>query len=354
MSQDNNHTLKGKELYIIVGGSLFVLVVCLFLIFYIYTNFYASKSIAGFQNKISPVERLKAKPEVAALITKEATANSKEVFSQLDALSKTQTDKAQAESLKLFAASSLMKLDRNAGADYYIGIAKDLNNAPVVRAYAMTKLSQYAIGDGDLNLLKVFFDDPAVIKKMSSDEIKLAVNKKILEAYPMPLASANVARLELKKNPTKDNALLLRDLYFGNLEAGVKLFDTTEGLSHFLPVTYLAVADFLRKSEAVGAATTSEVRLNYDKAFGSSIANNQTETKQFIMLHYADYLLSIKLTTDAETVLKQFITENLTESIAKNLKSTGGLDYPNVLKYMKASKTQVAKDLSKKIGTFIQ
>jgi hypothetical protein len=204
-------------------------------------------------------------------------------------------------------------------------------------------------------LIKVFFKDPNEVKKLTNpDDVKLAVNKKILEVYPMPLASANVARLELKKNLTKENAQLLRDLYFGHVEAGIKLFSETEGLAHFLPVTYLAMADFYRKSESVGAATTSEVRINYERAYGASLAQGQTDTRQFIMLHYTDYLLSVKLNSDAEVVLKNFLGENLTEVVAKNLQNTKGADYPNLVKYLKISKTPVAKAVLKKIGTFLQ
>lgn len=300
-----------------------------------------------------PVAKLKKDSTVAPLIDKLGKENSQEVFKAFDQLAKDEKDKSQAESLKLYAAASLINLDRSAGADYYIGIANDLNNTAIVRAYAMTQLSQYAVGDGNMNLLRVFFKNPEDIKKMTPDEIKLTINHRILETYSMPLAMANVMRLELKKEPTADKARLLQDIYISKINQLNAGFSEIDGLSHFLPATYLAMSDFYRRSEAVGVSSSTEVRSSYDKAYGESVVRNQTITKQFVMLHYADYLLSKKMTKEAETVLSQFIQDNLTEMIVKNLKSTGGSDYPNVIDFMDSPENQVAKDLTKKIGQYI-
>lgn len=335
---------------LVVGGVLVVTVLAG--VTYGVVRYYRNTVVT--QKTPSPVELLKRKPEVAALINQQARANSKEVFTAFDELSKKEADKNQAESLKLYAASSLIGIDRKAGADYYVKIAKDLNNEPIVRAYAMTQLSQYAIGDANLSLLTAFFDDPTVVKKMTSDEIKLAINKKILEVYPMPLALANTARLELKKEPTKEKAQLLRDLYSARIEQGLASFNEVEGLSHFSSVTYLVMAAFLEQSEVVGVGTTTEVREYYDKAFAASLAANQVSTKQFVMLHYADYLISRKLNADAEMVISSFVQENLTETFVTNFKGTKGIDYPSILKYMSTSQSKTAKDLSRKIGAFLK
>ena len=301
----------------------------------------------------SPVTDLKSNKETAALIKELQVANSSSTFKALDAMSKENGDKAQAQSLKLYAGASLIGIDRNAGAAYYLAIAKDLNNTPFVRAYALTQITRYASGDGNTQTLALLFDDPASIKAMSKDEVTLLANKKILEVFPMPGASAIVARLELIKTPTKENALRLRELYMEDIASGSDNFSRIEGLSHFVPGIYLSTARFLQESEKVGAASTTEVRYYYDKAFRESLQQAQGITKQFIMLAYLDYLLSKKMSVDADTLIKEFLKEPLTLMLVNNLKSTHGIDYPYILTYLK-TKAPLALDLDKKIGVYVK
>ena len=169
----------------------------------------------------------------------------------------------------------------------------------------------------------------------------------------MPSVAARVAQYELKRNPTKENALALRALYFERIVLGANAFSQKEGLAHFVPETYYILAQFLRESESVGAATTVEVREYYDKAYTESLAQNQPITKQFITLSYTDYLLSKKLNKDAEKILGELLKENLTPMVIRNLIATKGASYSYILAYIKTG-TPLASELSKKLGEFIQ
>ena len=292
-------------------------------------------------------------PRVTSLIQELKNNNSTTTFIAFENLSKTEKDTALAESLKLYAAASLINLDKNAGNEYYTAIYKDYKNTPFMRAYALTQLTRYASGDGTTKPLLFLFEDSINAKTMSHDEIILAANKKILELYPMPSVAARVAQYELKRNPTKENALALRALYFERIVLGANVFSQKEGLSHFVPETYYILAQFLRESESVGAATTVEVREYYDKAYTESLAQNQPITKQFIMLSYTDYLLSKKLNKDAEKILGELLKENLTPMVIRNLIATKGASYSYILAYIKTG-TPLASELSKKLGEFIQ
>lgn len=331
---NQNTTIEIKEQnparFFIVGLFLLFIVIIVATVFYVYKNKEKNKN---YQAK-SPIFQLKADKEAGPLISKMETANTKEVFTSLNELSKNETDNYKAEILKLYAGASLVTLDRNAGVEYYIKIANDTTNSNLGRAYAMTQIAQYASGDGNPQLLKVFFSDASSTKKMSQDEIALTVNKKILGLYPMNIALAKVARLELKKNPSKATAQLMYDTYMPQITSTTKLFDQTDGLSHFTPQAYLATAAFLRNTEVYGVSTTTEVRSYFDRAYTSSLAFNQQITKQFIMLNYLDYLLSKNLKDDALSLMIKLEGESITPMVGTNLKTTHGLGYPSIVNYV--------------------
>ncbi len=294
------------------------------------------KKSQGYPGK-NTVAILKNDPTAGVAINRAVTNNSQAAFATLDELAKKESDKEKAEVLALYAASSLINLDRKAGVEYYSKIANDITNSNLNRAYAMTQISQYAAGDANPEFLKVFFSDPSVYIKMSQNESKLFINKKILELYPMNIALSNVARLELKKSPSKENAKKLYDTYIPQIASTTLYFDGAEGLSHFSPQALLGTSYFLRDVEVYGVSSTTEVRAYFDQAYVSSLRHNQTITKQFILLGYADYLLSKKLNKDAVTVLVQLDREALTPMVSGNLKTTKGSEYPNLLSFTKTS-----------------
>ena len=339
-------TPEKKKVILLFGIGVSMCLVLLAL-YFLYTKNKAENTIAS-RTSDSGVT-----PLIQELKQELKNNNSTTTFIAFENLSKTEKDTALAESLKLYAAASLINLDKNAGNEYYIAIYKDYKNTPFMRAYALTQLTRYASGDGTTKPLMFLFEDSINAKTMSHDEIILAANKKILELYPMPSVAARVAQYELKRNPTKENALALRALYFERIVLGANAFSQKEGLAHFVPETYYILAQFLRESESVGAATTVEVREYYDKAYTESLAQNQPITKQFIMLSYTDYLLSKKLNKDAEKILGELLKENLTPMVIRNLIATKGASYSYILAYIKTG-TPLASELSKKLGEFIQ
>lgn len=328
----NNYMNKEKYIkFVIINFSILFIFIVAGTAFYVYKN----NAESGEKNTVT---LLKNEKETSLLINKlDTNNNSQAVFNSFDGLAKTETDKNKAEVLKLYAGASLVNLDRNAGTEYYIKIANDTTNSNINRAYAMTQIAQYASGDGNPELLKVFFSDASSTKKMSKDEINLAVNKKILELYPMNIALAKVARFELKKSPSKEVAQMMYDTYMPQIASTTKIFDQAEGLSHFTPQAYLATALFLRSAEMYGVSTTTEVRSYFDRAHSSSLAFNQQITKQFIMLGYLDYLLSRNLQADAQSIMVRFAAENPTPMIVTNLKATHGADYPSIVSYVNKS-----------------
>ena len=316
--------------------------------------FWYTKNTANDTDDIkdTPASRT-SDPSVTSLVQELKNNNSTTTFTAFENLSKTEKDKVLAESLKLYAAASLINLDRNGGNEYYTAIYKDYKNTPFMRAYALTQLTRYASGDENTKPLLFLFEDSVNTETMSRDEIVLFANKTILGLYPMPSVAARVAQYELKRNPTKENALALRALYFEKIVLGANAFSQKEGLAHFVPETYSVLAQFLRASESVGAATTVEVREYYDKAYTESLAQSQPITKQFIMLSYADYLLSKKLSSDAEKVLGELLKESITPMVLGNLTVTKGASYSYILAYVKTG-TPLALELSKKFVVFAQ
>ncbi len=331
---DQNITVETQEQkpvnFLVVGLFLLLMTVIAVTALYLYKN---KEKNNNYQGK-NPVILLKSDKKAGPLISQLETTNTKEVFNSLDTLSKTETDKNKAEVLKLYAASSLVSLDRNAGADYYIKIANDTTNSNLNRAYAMTQIAQYASGDANPELLKVFFSDATSTKKMSQDEIALVVNKKILELYPMNIALAKVARLELKKNPSKVTAQAMYNTYMPQIASTTKFFDQNDGLSHFTPQAYLATAQFLRNAETYGVSTTTEVRSYFGRAYTSSLAFHQDITKQFIMFNYLDYLLSKKLQDDARSLMTKLAAESMTQMVSTNLRTTHGSGYPSIVSFV--------------------
>ena len=347
------NTFLTKRVFSIFAAVTVSIVAIVVIILYLNIASVKKDSNQDVNQEVSPVTTLKQRQDVAQAITNLETNNSKELFATFDSLAKNEKDKSLAQSLKLYAGASLIGVDRNAGAEYYMSVAKDLNNKPFVRAYAMTQIARFASGDGSTKNLSLFFATTTDIVNMSKDNIFLTVNKKILETYPMPGASAVVAKLELRNNKTKENALLLRDLHMNTIVTGVEYFSKVEGLSHFVPGIYLSTAQFLAEAETVGGATTTEVRSYYDKGYKESVSQGQSITKQFIMLSYINYLLSKELKEDAEVVIRAFIAEPLTSMIVTNLSSTKGGDYQYLLSYMTENKT-LGKELEQKIGQYLK
>lgn len=288
---------------------------------------------------------MKSDQTINILINLLETKNSMEVYKAFDTLASKETDKSKYESLRLYAAASLAGLDRTKGADYYMGIANDKSLSNITRAYAMTQITQYASGYSDNNLLKVFFAGDEY-KKLSNTELRLQVNQKILEIYPFGIASARVARFELMKTPSTTTAKTMYDKYISDIKINISNFTGVDGLSHFIPSTYLNTAFFLVDAKKYGVSNEAEIRSYYDKAYSTSIADQNTVTAEFTLLSYANYLLKEGDKSDAESLISKLLTIN-TGDMVRNETKNGLANYPSLNAYSKTG-TELANQLKAK------
>ncbi len=289
------------------------------------------------------IAELKKDEKTRILIDRLSSANSLEVFNSFNDLSKTESDQNKKESLQLFAGASLLALDKTAGSEYFMSIANNTQNSNLTKAYAMIKIYQESLAYAKPEMLKVFFTDyEKDTKGMSGSDIKLVINKKILDVYPFGLAAARAGRLELAKGPTSENAKVLYAKYMPIIDNNIDEFSKTEGQRHFVKNTYLNAAKFLADLEVYGASNVVEVRAYFDKGYNEALSQKDVMTKHFIMMAYADYLLSKNLNTDAEIVLSQLVLQDTSKTIAPSLSVTKGKDYLSVLKYIKSNNTELS------------
>jgi hypothetical protein len=296
-----------------------------------------NKRVADYKSTTerNVISELKSMATTKELLKVMDTNNSMAVHQALDYLASKESNRAKYESLKLYAAASLINLDRSAGAKYYMDIANDTSNSNITRAYAMTQITQYSSGYSDNNLLDIFFTNDSEYKKLTPNEKKLAINKKIIDLYPFGIASARVARYELLNNPSTSTAQDMYNRYIEDINLNISSFSGRDGLSHFIPSTYLNTAYFLREAEKYGVSNREEIRSYFDKAFSFSLASQNMVTAEFTLLSYADYLLKINQTQDAESVISKLLTIS-TSDMVKNETKNGLVNYPSLNKFSKS------------------
>jgi hypothetical protein len=338
---------KIKIITISTGLILLMLVALIMVKQYKSTDIDTITKTATYKEYPNTVAELKKDENTRLLIDRLSSANSLEVFNAFDALSKTESDQNKKESLKLYAGASLLALDKNAGATYFSSVANDAQNSKLTQGYAMMKIYQESLAYAKPEMLKVFFTDyEKETKGMSDSDIKLIINKKILDVYPFGLAAARAGRLELAKNPTSENAKSLYEKYMPIIDKNIDEFSKTEGQRHFVKNTYLNAARFLADLEVYGASNVVEVRAYFDKGYTESLSQKDEMTKHFIMLAYADYLLSENLNADAETVLSQLVNQDTTKTVKPNFSITKGKDYINILNYISKNKSELSAKLA--------
>jgi hypothetical protein len=181
---------------------------------------------------------------------------------------------------------------------------------------------------------------------MSSLERKLEANRKITELYPFGIASARVARYELLKDPSTTTARRMHDRYMEDISKNITYFTGRDGLSHFIPSTYLNTAYFLIEAEKYGVSDTEEVRKSFDSAYSTAVSSQNNTTAEFTLLSYANYLLSKDLKPEAESVLTKLAAINTSKMV--KMSTEGGLaDYKSLSTYLKSG-TDLAKQIKSK------
>ncbi len=307
--------------------------------YFIYEKSVYSKKLDETQKKTT-IAKLKSDPIVAQLINSADKNGGQAVYEQLDKASSQESETNKKQVLMLYAAYALMQSDQIEGAKYYTKIVNNSEFSALNRAYAMIKIRSFAAKDSNPSMVSGLFPNNTLPKVKTNAEIYYLVDKKTYETYPYLISGIRIAEYEYKIKPSTSTAEKVLDKYINNPQnISIEGMLKDEGLRNLIPNTLLAKGKFLSQIEKYGYSNKEDIYNTYNDALKYVDLYGYTDTKGYICLRYANYLLK-----NNETEKAIFILKKVDFTSDKNL-----VKYLNNSKTAKADYTYISKSKNKDI-----
>jgi hypothetical protein len=307
------------------------------------------KSEEQKQISSNPVPYIKDNLDAKAALQYFNDGNYQVAHENFETLVQKEKNEAVKESLMLYSAAALMESDREKAVQYYKDIYTNEEFLKENRAYALLKVLQYSMAENNLSYLYPFLDEKKSPEDLEKNAILLEINKKIYDLYPYSIAAVRLAKLELQKIESKDGAMGIWSKYKDSIEMGRQEMFEKEGLRHMAANTILNEAQLSRDLEKYGLSTSEETLKLFDLAYSTSKLFSPKPTQQFVLLFYAEYLVSMNDREKAFSLLAIINEEGPRSAIKINLSSPGAKDeYINLAKF--ATENKEAGSFFKQFG----
>lgn len=231
-----------------------------------------------------------------------------------------------------------LQIDKQKAVEYYKKAADDELYPKITRGFALLQISQYAAGEGDIKLLRPFFQDDSYTS-LPKDLIDFKVFSTIYNMYPFGIAAAELAIIELSSpTATGTRAYDIKKKYDLVIDKDIDTLRKYEGMKSLVPMTFMAKAKMYEALYNKNAASKEEVLEKYNLADKESALAGNNIAKQFNLLDTANFLATIKENDNAKLLFTSFINSNVEPMIDRNLKTRKLLAYKALLEMIKSSK----------------
>lgn len=295
----------------------------------------------------SSFSKLKTNPNYKEATDLYFSKNYEEAHKRLEIIleSKVEKDSKIVQSMSLLSAAALVNHNLLDGVEYYQKISNDQTFSALNRGYAILMATQVALGQGNINVLKIFSNDPEKFVKKTIPEKTYEISKQNYLLYPFGLPLARATLYEVQNNKDIDFKKKLFEKVKPEIEKDILELQTNEGLSHLSSNTSLNYAQLSAYLQEFNITNYPENRLLFEQSYKLSKEFSPQGTQQFVLLYFAEFEAVNGNTEKILTLLTVLQIDKIQPNVKNNLVKSELFKqfYPNLYKLYSVNKIVKSK-----------